>query len=70
MPAPFNNKSQFWQDLNELFKWQSLAQRCKVFYENKQFVVEAVKNDGKGLSCKALIQVTVYGSMVQRFRVQ
>ena len=52
-----------------MFKWQSLVQRCKVFYENKQFVAEAVKNDGKRLVCRALIKVTAYGSMVQRFKV-
>ncbi len=46
MPAPFNSTSRFQQDLNESFKLQSLAQRCKVLYENKQFVAEAVKNVG------------------------
>jgi len=45
MPTPFNSTSRFRQDLNQSFKLQSLAQRGKVFYENKQFVAETVKND-------------------------
>lgn len=53
MPTPFNNTSRFRQDLNQSFKLQSLAQRGKVFYENKQFVAEAVKNDGLSLLQKA-----------------
>jgi hypothetical protein len=43
---------------------QSLAQRCKVFYENKQFVAEAVKNDGKRLLQKAQ-QERVFQEMVE-----
>ena len=53
MPTPFNSTSRFRQDLNQSFKLQSLAQRGKVFYENKQFVAEAVKNDGLSLLQKA-----------------
>jgi len=46
MPASFNSTSRFRQDLNQSFELQSLAQRGKAFYENKQFMAEAVKNDG------------------------
>ena len=53
MPTPFNSTSRFRQDLNELFKWQSLVQMSKVFCENKQVVAEAVKNDGLSLLQKA-----------------
>jgi hypothetical protein len=53
MPTLFNSTSRIQQDLNQSFKLQSLAQRCKVSYENKQFVAEAVKNDGSSLLQKA-----------------
>gem|GEM_PF-6001548 len=53
MLTPFNSTSRFQQDLNESLKLQSLAQRGKVYYENKQFVAEAVKNDGLSLLQKA-----------------
>ncbi len=53
MPTPFNSTSRFRQDLNQSFKLQSLAQMSKVFYENKQFMAEAVKNDGLSLLQKA-----------------
>jgi len=64
MPTPFNNTSQFRQDLNQSFKWQSLAQMSKVFYENKQFVAETVKNDRLSLLQRAQ-QERVFQEMVE-----
>ena len=64
MPTPFNSTLRFRQNLNQSFKLQSLAQRGKAFYENKQCVAEAVKNDGLSLLQKAQ-QERVFQNMVE-----